>query len=140
MILAVSSAFEGFPVSDLSGWRGKRVEHRKMASARRHLVAARRQEQSGFALIEVVVAITILTLVFFAVEWASAETTTASVTATQQATESSLAMQAIAQAEALPFLDLQAGSSATDLAAALNGLHRRCSTGPRCRSVRGSTA
>lgn len=105
------------------GCRCKRVEHRKMVSARPHIVAARRRGETGFALIEVVVAITILTLVFFAVEWATAETTTASVSATQQAAESSLATQAIAEVEALPFADIQSGASSTDLAAALNASH-----------------
>jgi prepilin-type N-terminal cleavage/methylation domain-containing protein len=76
--------------------------------------AARRRDETGFTLIEVVVAITVLALVFFAVEWASAKTTTASVDATQQATESSLATLAIAEAQALPFADLQAGASPTN--------------------------
>jgi len=105
-------------------WQNGWVERKRWIGAgRRPAPRDRHREETGFSLIEVVVAVTVLTLVFFAVEWASAQTTTASVAATQQAAESSLASQAIAEARALPFADLQAGANAANLAAALNGSH-----------------
>jgi len=79
------------------------------------------RDESGFSIIEVMVAFTILVLVIFAIEYGVVQTISAGVVATQTATEASLASQAIVQAEALPFADLQAGADPTQLTAALNG-------------------
>jgi hypothetical protein len=84
-------------------------------------MAARRRDASGFALLEVVVAFALVVVVFFAIEYGVAQTTKSGVDATQLATEASLASQAIVQAEALPFADLQAGANLSQLTAALNG-------------------
>jgi type II secretory pathway pseudopilin PulG len=92
----------------------------------------RRRDESGFALIEVVAAFAVLGLLFVAIEWVAIGSTQASVTGSQRATATSLASQAIAQAEALPFADLQAGLNSTQLAAVL-----ACSTWPQVASAGG---
>ena len=53
------------------------------------------------------------------IEWAAIGGSTASATAAQRATATSLASQAIAQAQALPFADLQAGLNSCQLYAAM---------------------
>jgi type II secretory pathway pseudopilin PulG len=102
---------DGVGLIEVMAAHNKRVNHSMVASAHNVPMSARRQDESGFALIEVVVAFTLLVVVFFAIEYGVAQTTTAGVEATQLATETSLANQAIVQAEALPFADLQAGAN-----------------------------
>jgi Flp pilus assembly protein TadG len=77
-------------------------------------MAARRRDESGFSILEVVVAFTLLVVAIFAIEYGVAHTTAAGVDATQMATETSLANQAIVQAEALPFAAIKAGASSTN--------------------------
>ncbi|MHB1712578.1 MAG: type IV pilus modification PilV family protein [Acidimicrobiales bacterium] len=79
----------------------------RSASRRKAVVLG--QDDAGFSLIEVLVAFTVLAVVFVAVEGGAIGTVTASVTAAQRATATSLAAQAIAEAQALPFACLQAG-------------------------------
>jgi len=75
---------------------------------------SRDRDESGFSILEVVVAFTILVVAIFAIEYGVAQTTKAGVDATQMSTETGLANQAIVQAEALPFADLQLGASPTN--------------------------
>jgi hypothetical protein len=70
-------------------------------------------------LIEVLLAFTILGILFFAVERAAIGGVTASSVAAQRATATSLATQAIAEAQALPFADLQMGLNSSQLQAAM---------------------
>lgn len=79
------------------------------------------RDESGFSMLEVVVSFIILVVVIFAIEYEVVQTIAAGVDATQMATEASLASQAIVQAEALPFADLQAGANPDQLTTALNG-------------------
>jgi len=95
-------------------------------------MAVRRPEETGFTLIEVVIAFSILGILFLAIEWAAIGGSTASATAAQRATATSLASQAIAQAQALPFADLQAGLNYSQLSAVL-----ACSSWPEVTSSGG---
>jgi prepilin-type N-terminal cleavage/methylation domain-containing protein len=106
--------------------RGGRSETR---TQRRPSVSTRHRGETGFTLIEVVIAFTILGVLFLAIEWAAIGGSTASVTAAQRATATSLAAQAIAQAQALPFADLKLGLNSSQLSAVL-----ACSSWPEVTS------
>lgn len=78
---------------------------------RSHWGSRATRDESGQSILEVVVAFTILIMVFFAIEYGVAQTIASGVGATQMASQASLASLAIIQAEALPFADLQAGAN-----------------------------
>ena len=100
--------------------RHNRPAEKADLSSPRHLpVAVRRPEETGFTLIEVLLAFTIIGVLFFAVEWAAIGSVAASSVAAQRATATSLATQAIAEAQALPFADLQSGLNSCQLYAAM---------------------
>jgi prepilin-type N-terminal cleavage/methylation domain-containing protein len=111
----------------------KRPAEKADLSSPRHLpMAVRRPEETGFTLIEVVIAFTILGVLFLAIEWAAIGGSTASRTAAQRATATSLASQAIAQAQALPFADLQAGLNNCQLHAAMGSWPEVAQSGSNC--------
>jgi Tfp pilus assembly protein PilE len=103
---------------------GKTVSPRGIA-----VVAGADRDETGFTLIEVMLAFTLLGVLFVAIEWAAIGSTTASVIAAQRETATSLAAKAVARAEALPFADLQAGLNSSQLQAVL-----ACSSWPEVTS------
>ena len=119
-------------MGNLMRWHNRPAEKADLSSPRHLPAAVRRPEETGFTLIEVVIAFTILGVLFLAIEWAAIGGSTASATAAQRATATSLASQAIAQAQALPFADLQAGLNSSQLSAVL-----ACSSWPEVTSSGG---
>jgi prepilin-type N-terminal cleavage/methylation domain-containing protein len=107
------------PTGNPIRWHNRSVEKGGSASPRHLPVTVRRLEETGFTLIEVLLAFTILSILFFAVERAAIGGVTASSVAAQRATATSVATQAIAEAQALPFADLQMGLNSSQLQAAL---------------------
>jgi hypothetical protein len=81
---------------------------------------SRDRGDGGQALLEVLVAFTILVGAIAAIGYGMVQTTSAGVDATQMSSETTLANQAIVQAEALPFGAVQSGANAAQLAAGLN--------------------
>ena len=120
-------------MGNLMRWHNRPAEKADLSSPRHLPAAVRRPEETGFTLIEVVIAFSILGILFLAIEWAAIGGSTASATAAQRATATSLASQAIAQAQALPFADLQAGLNSSQLSAVL-----ACSSWPEVTSSGGS--
>src|SRR5450759_4326013 len=123
---------EGSPMGNPMRWHNRPVEKGGSASPRHLPVTVRRLEETGFTLIEVLLAFTILSILFFAVERAAIGGVTASSVAAQRATATSLATQAIAEAQALPFADLQMGLNSSQLSAVL-----ACSSWPEVTSSGG---
>ncbi|MGH9096900.1 MAG: type IV pilus modification PilV family protein [Acidimicrobiales bacterium] len=114
---------------------GAPVERQGSTSSRwiATVFARRTGDETGFSLTEVVIAISLLGIIFVAIEWAAIGSTTASVISVQRATATSLAAKAIARAEALPFVDLQAGLNSSQLQAVL-----ACSSWPEVTSSGGT--
>ena len=119
-------------MGNLMRWHNRSAEKADLSSPRHLPMAVRRPEETGFTLIEVVIAFSILGILFLAIEWAAIGGSTASATAAQRATATSPASQAIAQAQALPFADLQAGLNSSQLSAVL-----ACSSWPEVTSSGG---
>jgi type II secretory pathway pseudopilin PulG len=119
-------------MGNLMRWHNRPAEKADLSSPRHLPAAVRRPEETGFTLIEVLLAFTIIGVLFFAVEWAAIGSVAASSVAAQRATATSLATQAIAEAQALPFTDLQSGLNCSQLHAAMGSWPEVAQSGSSC--------